>query len=326
MTIHNRFKILTVGLVAILALAGAASRELRAETGQQKAVSPAMQTIQKLLAENRSPSRDDQLYAAAVTLFNAIEAGQEPTQSRDTMAKALYEVAQGGHAFAWADYGRCLWNGWGVPENREEALAAYKRAGDLGSAEGAYIAAYNLYWTFKRYDEAHAYAQKALKGEDPKGELRYLLGLMAYNGRGQPKDVPDSLRLHLEAAERGNADAFFELFVYAMSGIGDRGKAVTYLKEAARRDQPRACYNLGALYATGQLPGIDIDFKESVRWYKRAADLGIGRAAAALGAMALRGNGMPMDPKAADAYFKRAEELGFDVDEYLKSIGLQRKS
>ena len=325
MTIHTRFKILAVCLVAILALAGTAGRELRAETGQQKAMSPAMQNIQKLLAESRSTSRDDQLYAAAVALHKAIEAGQEPTQSRDTMAKALYEVAQGGHAFAWADYGRCLWNGWGVPENREEALAAYKRSGDLGSAEGAYIAAYNLYWTFKRYDEAYAYAQKALRGEDPKGDLRYLLGLMAYNGRGRPKDIPESLRLHLEAAERGNADAYFELFVYAMQGIGDRSKAAFYLKQAAERDQPRACANLGALYATGQLPGIDIDFKASVRWYKRAADLGVGRAAAALGVMASRGNGMPRDLVAADAYFKRAEELHFDVDDYLQSIGLKRK-
>jgi TPR repeat protein len=94
---------------------------------------------------------------------------------------------------------------------------------------------------------------------------------------------------------------------------------------AAQRDQPRACLNLGVLYATGQMPGIKIDFKESVRWYKRAADLGVGRAAAVLGGMALRGNGMSKDAAVAEAYFKRAEELGFDVDEYLQSIGLQRK-
>ncbi len=110
----------------------------------------------------------------------------------------------------------------------------------------------------------------ALKGDDPEGAVRYLLGLMAYHGRGRPKDIAESLRLHLEASERENADAFFELFVYAMNGIGDRSKAAFYLKEAAKHDQPRACANLGAFYATGQMPGIEKNLTESVRWCQRA--------------------------------------------------------
>ena len=284
-------------------------------------------TIQKLLSENRTASRDDQLYAAALALFKAIEAGQEPAQSRDMLAKALREVAVGGHANAWIDYGRCLWNGWGVPEDREAALAAYKRAADLGSDNADYVVAYNLYWTFGRYDEAHAYASRALlTAEDPDGAVRYLLGIMAYHGRGRSKDVTESRRLHLEASQRGNADAYFELFVYAMNGIGDRSKAAFYLKEAGQRDQPRACANLGALYATGQLPGIGKDLTEAVRWYKRAADLGVARAAAALGVMALRGEGMARDPEAAEAFLKRAEDSGFDVDEYLQANRLERPS
>jgi TPR repeat protein len=283
-----------------------------------------LSTIQKLLSENRTASRDDQLYAAALALFKAIEAEQEPAQSREVLSKALHEVAIGGHANAWIDYGRCLWNGWGVPQNREEALVAYKRAADLGSDYAAYLVAYNLYWTFGRYNEAYAYASQALRGDDPDGAVRYLLGLMAYHGRGRSKDVAESHRLYLEASERGNADAYFELFVYAMQGIGDRSKAVLYLKEAGQRNQPRACANLGALFATGQMPGIGKDLTEAVRWYKRAADLGVARAAAALGIMALRGEGMAQDPGAAEAFLKRAEDAGFDVEEYLQANRLER--
>src|SRR5262249_46641655 len=110
----------------------------------------------------------------------------------------------------------------------------------------------NLYWSFKRYDEAYSYALKALK-DDPGGETRYLLGLMAFTGHGRPKDVPESLRLHTEAANSGNPDALFELYALAMNGIGDRSKALFYLREAANREQPRAMANLGALHATGQL-------------------------------------------------------------------------
>jgi hypothetical protein len=320
------FKFLAVGLLATGAFGISASTCAVAQPSREEAVSPVVQTIQKLMLESRSASRDDQLYAAAVKLFKAIEAGKEPATRRDLLARALHEVAIGGHANAWIDYGRCLWNGWGVGEDREAAIAAYKRGADLGSDYGAYVTAYNLYWTFKRYDEAYAYAQKALKGDDPEGAVRYLLGLMASNGRGRPENMPESLRLHHEAAARGNADALFELFVYAMQGITDRNKAAYYLQEAGKRDQARACANLGVFYATGQLAGIPKDLAESIKWYKRAADLGIGRAAAALGAMTLRGEGTPRDPAAAEAYFRRAEELGFDVDEYLQRIGLQRKT
>ena len=61
------------------------------------------------------------------------------------MAQALQEARLGDLPEAWLDYGRCLWNGWGVPENREEALAAYKKASALGSSEATLVAATNLY-------------------------------------------------------------------------------------------------------------------------------------------------------------------------------------
>jgi TPR repeat protein len=50
----------------------------------------------------------------------------------------------------------------------------------------------------------------------------------------------------------------------------------------------------------------------------------MGRAAAALGVMALRGEGMEKDPQAAKAYLERADALGFDVDDYLAANRLKR--
>jgi TPR repeat protein len=61
-----------------------------------------------------------------------------------------------------------------------------------------------------------------------------------------------------------------------------------------------------------------------VKWYSRAADKGHPRAAANLGVMAIRGEGMPRDEKAAKAFFARAEELGFDVDQHLRQLGVER--
>lgn len=288
------------------------------------AVATRITPIIELLADQPSASRDRQLYELAVALFKSIQAGTEKNvdEARSVMARALRLAAEGGVAVAWIDYGRCLWNGWGLPEDREAALAAYKTAAARGAHYGNYLAAYNLYWTFERYDEAYAYARKALD-DDPGGDTRYLLALMAYNGRGRPKDVAESLRLHREAARLGQPDAMFELFVFAMNGIGERGKALFYLREAAEREQPRAMANLGALHATGDL-GVEKNFAESVKWYRRAADNGIARAAAALGLMALRGEGMPQDEAVARQYFARAEALGFELEPYLRANGIAR--
>ena len=72
-------------------------------------------------------------------------------------------------------------------------------------------------------------------------------------------------------------------------GVLSAGSRQTRSAARLRRSRRALC--------DGQIAGIPKDLAESVKWYKRAADLGIGRAAAALGAMTLRGEGMPRDPR-----------------------------
>jgi TPR repeat protein len=318
--------LLVLGFIVVVLAASATTglAQTRESGSMDKAATSHIAEIAEYLKKPRNAGRDGHLYSLAVLLFEAIDFGKvkDIEGARTVMAQALREASLGGIPEAHVDYGRCLWNGWGVKPDQEAALAEYKKAAALGSDFGAYLAAFNLYWTFKRYDEAYALARQAAKGE-PKGETLYLLGLMAFNGRGRPKDVAESLRLHQQAAELGNADALFELFTYAMNGIGDRTKAIVYLQDAAKREQPRAMANLGALHATGE-HGIAKDLALSVTWYRRAADKGNGRAAAVLGLMALRGEGMVQDAEHAKAFFARADELGFDVDGYLKGIGFAR--
>jgi len=295
----------------------------RAEAAE---ANPRTASIIALLSGARSLARDKSLHDSAVALFKSIEAEIDApahAEARDVMARAFREAADGGMPEAWVEYGRCQWNGWGVAKDREAALAAYKKAAALGSGYGAYLAAYNLYWAFKRYDEAYTFAQQAVRS-DPDGEAHYLLGLMAFNGHGRPEDIKESVLLHQQAARRGNADAMFELFVFSMRGIGDKQTAVVFLRRAAERGQVRAMANMGVLHATGQLPGIAKDLAESVKWYRRAADKGHAQATATLGVMALRGAGMPKDAALAESYFKRAEELGYDVDGYLAKLGIKR--
>jgi hypothetical protein len=163
--------------------------------------------IEALLRLPASPERAGKLHALGVALFGAIRAGSEPESAYAVMARALQAAADGGHALAWVDVGRCRWNGWGVPVDREGALQAYARAAALGGEYGACAAAFNLYRSREHDAEAYVYVQRALAGKDPAGEAHYLAGLMAHDGRGRSKDEAEALRLYGEAARRGHAGA-----------------------------------------------------------------------------------------------------------------------
>ena len=282
--------------------------------------------IDGLLATPQSIQRDEKLHEYAVALFESVAARDDNTVFAK-VATTFATAGDGGNTAALIDYARCLWNGWGVTQDRDAALATYQKAGELGSDYGAYMAANNLYWHFKRYDEAFCWAEKARKlSDDPDGAIDYLLGLMAHNGRGRPKNMMDAFRLHAQAAERGNADAQFEMSLFLFLGLAGKthcDDAMAYLFKAAEQNHPRACLNLGAFYATGKY-GLPIDEKEAYRWYVRAAEAGSAPATGRLAVMSLLGQGTPVDASAAKRWISRADREGFDIDELLEANGLQR--
>jgi TPR repeat protein len=282
--------------------------------------------IASLLAEPPSEERRRRLYEAGVAAFASVKEDPEDEAAAGWMARALAAAAAAGHAQAWVDLGRCAWNGWGVPVDRDAALRCYQTAAGLGSDYGAYVAAHNLYWVFERDREAYAYALQALAGRDPDGDVRHLLGLMAYNGRGRAKDDAESLLLHTEAAARGNADALFELHVFHAQGIAcpvDQERAADFLRRAAARGQARACYTLGALHATGRWPTVGKDMVRAVEWYERAAEGGHGKAAATLAAMFLGGLELGVNLPRGKAMLARAAEAGFDAAGFMAGLGVR---
>lgn len=141
-------------------------------------------------------------------------------------------------------------------------------------------------------------------GEKGYSPALYELGLLYYNGESWlPSDYAISLDYHHQAAELGNADAMFELYVYYSTGIGveiDNEKAIDWNFKAAKAGNDRACYNLGAFYATGN--GVPQDMEEAVNWYNEASQLGNVRATKTLGLMYRYGEGVPQDDAKANAY------------------------
>jgi TPR repeat protein len=155
----------------------------------------------------------------------------------------------------------------------------------------------------------------------------YELGLLYYNGEWWfKKDLKKSVECHTKAAEMGNADAMFELYVYYSTGTGikkDEKVALEWCKKAADLGQSRACSNMAGFYATGN--GVPKDMDLSVKWYEKASKAGNGKASATLGVMYKMGEEIPKDDAKAEEYFKIAEEQLFDLKGFLKMFGVKRK-
>lgn len=101
----------------------------------------------------------------------------------------------------------------------------------------------------------------------------------------------------------------------------DRGDYETALNEwlpLAEDDDPAAQRNVAHLYRQGL--GVSQDFAEAVRWYRRAAYLGLTSAQANLASMYLRGQGVDEDPEEAAYWFERAAVGGHILAQY--NLGL----
>ena len=61
-------------------------------------------------------------------------------------------------------------------------------------------------------------------------------------------------------------------------------------KALAEQGGAAAQYNLGVMYHTGQ--GVVQDYREAVKWYRKAAERGFARAQSNLGLMYANGEGV----------------------------------
>jgi TPR repeat protein len=142
-------------------------------------------------------------------------------------------------------------------------------------------------------------------------EALHLLGLAYYSGRGVEQDPAEARRLQREAAMRGVADAQFELSLLLAQGLGgkrDTRGAARWEARAAEAGHPRACLNRAARLASSKRA----NFAAAIHWYERAAEGGNPEAAARLCKMHLAGQGVARDEAAAQRWFQRAAELGYD--------------
>jgi hypothetical protein len=297
---------------------------------------PAYDLLSGLLAEPGADGAD--LYAAAVELRDSFVRSEHligllPENAPELLVTGLDRAGAAGVVEAWLElgrlraYGAAPWAPYPEPD-ADAAVEAYRMADRAGSPAGA------LGWVRVAYftrSEEHASAASerlaellAAAPDDP--ELLLLTGYLTHQGYGRPRDEAAAVRYHRAAAERGSDAAAFELSVLYATGSGvpaDEAESYRWTLAAAELGNARAMGNLGGMYATGR--GVEHDPATALDWYAKAADAGNGKSAYTAGVMCLIGDGgLPVDEARAAGYFARADELGFDVDQALESMGLSR--
>ena len=222
-------------------------------------------------------------------------------------------------ALAW--YHSAAWNGYedairklDVYEEMINILSGsvddYLQAAEAGDAEAQYKLGYVYYYGL-RVDQdfeqaAEWFAKAAAQGyESP--EFLYLYSLLFANGYGVEEDSDNAMKLLKKAADLGQAEAQYDLYVKYTYGIGvspDMKEAQKYLEMAADQEYIPALYKLGE---TANMAG---EYEKAVEWFEKAARQGDASAQYALGMMYMGGNGVEKDTQTAYYWLSEAADQG----------------
>ena len=111
----------------------------------------------------------------------------------------------------------------------------------------------------------------------------YNLGVMYQQGLGVPQDAAAALSWYERAAQLGHPEAMYNLGIANIEGIGaDRNiaRGVAFFKQAANAGVSQAAYNLGVLYESNFIGPADLT--KAAEWYQTAANEGHAEAKKAL--------------------------------------------
>ena len=122
-------------------------------------------------------------------------------------------------------------------------------------------------------------------------------------------------------AEQGDAKAQADLGARYAEGIGvekDYADAVKWFRKAAEQGNARAQGVLGTFYHEGL--GVEKNYAEAVKWFRKAAEQGNADAQGVLGAFYHEGIGLEKDLTEAVKWFRKAAEQGLAIAQH--SLGV----
>ena len=138
----------------------------------------------------------------------------------------------------------------------------------------------------------------------------FLACLLSFTAMLPAQQRVDERELH-NWADRGDADAQFELGVRQITGEGmekNPKAGAAWIEKAAKQKHRQAMHVLGTLYQDGI--GVKKDLAKAHEWYEKGAAVGFPVSQHALGALYETGEGVTKDPAKAAEWFKKAAEQG----------------
>lgn len=129
----------------------------------------------------------------------------------------------------------------------------------------------NLYGT-ELYEAANPYIKVNIRKE----ELNQYLEKCNKQQKQQLSDRKGDIQKLTQAAKTGDLEAQTDLALHYLQGawvLKDINQGMKWLTSAAKDGHTRAQYNLGAVYATGEL-GTTKDLKKTAVWIKKAHENG----------------------------------------------------
>ncbi len=135
--------------------------------------------------------------------------------------------------------------------------------------------------------------------------------MTALAGNDAGRGVEDFERC-LPLAKQGLASAQFALGLMYFEGLGvpqDYKEAVKWIRKAAGQGDAGAQRYLSHIYLKGL--GVPQDYKEAVKWCRKAAEQGFAASQYGLGLMYFQGLGVPQDYKEAVKWYRKAAEQGW---------------
>ena len=254
---------------------------------------------------------------AQAALGRAYQTGNGVSQNDALAVKWLRKAADQGDAVAENNLGNMYRVGDGVARDKEEAVRWYKKAAKQGNAKAMFnlgAAYYNgdgvtiddlisYAWFLLAQESGNAAADEALRRAASErkakpSEAFVKVAQMYEMGDELTKNSVEALKWYRKAGDEGDAQA--DLSVTKLLLAPERHPAQEEYVEARQRCETAAksslspaAYCMALIYRRGL--GVPKDPIESVKWLRRAAELGHHRAALELGEAYWKGDGVKAD-------------------------------
>ena len=292
------------------------SREMH-ETSSEKS-GEHKKTEQEIEIEEKTQDKDSNKTDLSLKSTSIITNGflKDLLKKNEEDVKHYKLAAEQGDAVAQYNLGNCYLYGEGVEKNYEEAVKWYRLAAEQGDA----FAQNKLGVCYEKGTGVEQNYEEAAKWYALAAEQGYVdarNNLIGLNLITENNDI-DILIKH---AEQGGAFAQNDLGARYIIGYGveqNYEEGIKWYKRAAKQGYDRSQYLLGGCYREGI--GVEQNYEEAFKWYKLAAEQGYAKAQNNLGYFYNEGIGVEQNHEEAFKWYKLAAEQGVAPAQY--SLGL----